>query len=128
MGYCPECGNVEPKPLMKKLCLYHYAQSKPKKPIARKPVKIKQSSDKRLKELAKYRIAREEYFKDHPVCEFPGCESTDVTLHHALGRIGRLLYDKKHFKSLCWPHHKFCEESPNEAKKLGLSGNRLESQ
>ena len=39
-GYCPECGNTEPKPLMKKLCLYHYGLSRPKKPIARKPVKI----------------------------------------------------------------------------------------
>lgn len=38
-GYCTECGNTDPKPVIGKLCQYHYWQGK-RKPIGRKAVKI----------------------------------------------------------------------------------------
>lgn len=101
---------------------------KPKKETgkqAKPKVKIKQVSDKRLKELAIYRKVRDKFLKDNPVCQYPNCNSTEVTCHHPEGRIGNNLIDASKFKSLCWPHHKWCEENSIEAKKLGLSADRL---
>lgn len=126
MGYCPLCGNAKDKPIVGGLCQYHYWQTK-KKPIERKPTKISPVSKSRAAALEKYRRLRDEYFKEHPICEFPGCNSTKVTLHHMRGRIGSFLTNKKYFKSLCWPHHRYVEDHPSEAKKLGLSLKKLES-
>lgn len=85
------------------------------------PVSIKQASRLKL-----YRIARDEYFKEKPVCEYPGCTSTKITLHHGAGRIGDLLFDKRYFKSLCMHHHEWAESHPEEAKELKLSFDRLD--
>lgn len=93
-------------------------KSKVKKPIAK-------FSDKKLSELKEYRKKRDIFLKQNNKCEFPGCESTDITCHHSEGRIGANLTDVSKFKALCWPHHKYCEENPLEAKKLGLSKDRL---
>lgn len=82
-------------------------------------------SKNRQEALAKYRRLRDKYFLENPICEFPGCGSKEITLHHAKGRIGSFLTDKRYFKSLCWPHHQYVEEHPNEAKRLGLSGNKI---
>jgi len=87
--------------------------------------RIKPISDKKLEELKEYRIVRDRYFKNNPVCEFPNCSSREITLHHAKGRIGSLLTDDRYFKSLCIYHHTYCEEHPTEAKRLGLSFDRL---
>ncbi len=83
-------------------------------------------SEKQAKKLAVYRKVRDEYFKEHPTCEYPGCSSDKITLHHAKGRIGDLLTDKRYFKSLCIPHHMKIELEPELAKKLELSYSRLE--
>lgn len=90
----------------------------------RKP--IKPVSDKQTKRLAEYRKARDEYFKDNPICEYPNCTSREITLHHSKGRTGDLLYNKTYFKSLCIKHHSWCEENPTEAQDLGLSFKRLD--
>jgi hypothetical protein len=87
--------------------------------------RIKSVSDKKLQELKEYRVIRDRYLKENPVCEFVGCESRDVELHHCKGRIGSLLTDNRYFKSLCRKHHVFCEMNPREAKELGLSFDRL---
>lgn len=123
-GYCHQCGNIEPKPIIGELCQYHYWRAK-KKPILSKPVKISSASKNRRAALERYRRLRDKYFEEHPVCEFPGCNSKEITLHHSRGRIGSFLTDKRYFKSLCWPHHQFVEENPSEAKKLQLSSFRL---
>lgn len=123
-GYCKQCGNTEPKPIIAGLCSYHYWKSK-KKPIVFKPVKINPVSKNRKIALSKYEKEKKEYFKENPVCEFPECNSTEISLHHSKGRIGSLLTDKRYFKSLCWPHHKYVEENPEEAKRLNLSFLRL---
>lgn len=92
--------------------------SKPKKPIAK-------FSNKKLVDLKQYRKLRDEYFKLNPICEFKGCYSTEITLHHAKGRIGRNLTDISYFKSLCLAHHRFVEDNPLEAIKMGLSIKRI---
>lgn len=92
--------------------------SKPKKPIAK-------FSTKKLNELKEYRKLRDKYFKENPICQFPGCHSTEISLHHARGRIGANLTDISTFRSLCLTHHRFVEENPEEAIKLGLSEKRI---
>lgn len=77
--------------------------------------------------LAKYRRLRDKYFVDNPVCEFPDCNSRNITLHHKRGRIGAFLTDKRYFCSLCQMHHVYVETHPAEAKKIGLSDSRLEN-
>lgn len=83
-------------------------------------------SNKRKEALKRYRRLRDKYFLDHPVCEYPECSSTNITLHHSRGRIGSFLTDKRYFKSLCPKHHSWAEENPLEAQKLGLSFKRLD--
>lgn len=126
MGYCPACGNTEPKPITGGYCQYHYWQLK-KKPIERKPQKIKPVSKNRQEALKRYNRLRDKYFEAHAVCEFPGCDSKDITLHHKKGRIGANLTDKRFFCSLCWPHHQYVETHPEEAYKLGLSIRRTDN-
>lgn len=82
---------------------------------------IPQFSDSMVKQLAVYRKRRDEYFEKHPVCEFPGCNSRKITLHHKKGRVGKLLTDIRYFCSLCWKHHQYVGEHHEEAVRLGLS-------
>lgn len=95
------------------------------KPIKKSNKAIPVFSESRKERNKKYKILRDEYFLEHPVCEFPGCNSNDITLHHGKGRNGDLLFDKRWFKSLCLIHHRFVEDFPLEAQKLGLSFSRL---
>ena len=88
--------------------------------------RIKSVSDKKLIELAEYRIVRDIYLKDHPICEFYTCDCREVELHHAKGRVGSLLTDIRYFKSLCREHHIFIEKNPVLAKEMGLSLSRLD--
>lgn len=97
-----------------------------KQPIVVKNTEpIKRLSKAQMKRLAQYRVVRDEYLAEHPVCEYPGCNCTDVTLHHKDGRIGAYLTNKKFFCSLCPKHHRFAEENPVIAKTMGLSEDRL---
>jgi hypothetical protein len=121
-------------------CMYHYrihhvskksltqTDNEPAKPFPApyRTKQIKKVSDSQLLKLARYRKARDEHFEKYPKCQYPGCDSTDVTLHHAAGKIGELLYNKKYFRSLCLPHHRWAELHPKEAKKLKLSVTRLD--
>jgi hypothetical protein len=95
------------------------------KPLPRATKAIAKVSKSRAVKLRVYEQNKAEYLADNSVCEFPGCERTDVTLHHKIGRVGDLLTDKKHFCALCLEHHMYCEENPNIAKYLNLSGSRL---
>jgi hypothetical protein len=102
----------------------HRASLKEKKPVKR--LKIAPVSNKMKEALKRYRRLRDAYFKDHPECEFPGCSSKDITLHHKRGRIGAFLTDKRWFCSLCIKHHRYVEENPEEAIKLNLTVKRLD--
>lgn len=87
--------------------------------------RIKSVSDKKLIELKEYRVVRDRYLAEHKVCEHPDCKNPSEDLHHAKGRVGSLLTDVRYFKALCRKCHRWCEENVNEAKKLGLSVDRL---
>jgi len=94
--------------------------------IANKPRKsINKVSDKMKENLALYRVLRNQYLKDNPICQFPNCTSTELDLHHKKGKIGSLLTDVRYFCGLCRKHHSYCEEQPIIAKELGLSLDRL---
>lgn len=114
----------------------HYAalqaEKKPFKPLSQindikvaKAFKIAPISKNRAEALKKYRIERDKYFNEHPICEFPGCASLKITLHHRRGRCGTLLTDSRYFCSLCLKHHNYVNEHNEEAQKLGLVASRL---
>lgn len=98
----------------------------PKTENTKQRSRIAPVSAKRLDALKTYRRARDAYFKEHPVCEFPGCTSRNITLHHKRGRVGAFLTDKRWFCSLCQKHHTWVEEHPKEAQKMQLSLKRLD--
>lgn len=131
---CIDCNDGQIRKTVARRCIespYHY--NKHKQAIQRerqklKPVKkyvIPQVNKKKTKELAEYRKVRDQFFKENPVCQFPGCNSREIQLHHKKGRVGNLLSDKRYFSSLCDKHHRYVELNPIEAKKLGLSLDRL---
>jgi len=91
--------------------------------VERKP--IKKVSDKMTTELRIYRKKRDKYFAENPTCEYPGCGSKNITLHHLRGRCGALLTDETNFCSLCMKHHNYVENNPEEGRKLNLVLNRL---
>jgi hypothetical protein len=95
------------------------------KPLARSTKPIAKVTKKRAKKLREYEKNKAEVFKEIDCCQFPGCESEVKTLHHAGGRIGNNLIDKKLMRVLCPEHHLWAELNPLEAKKLNLSVSRL---
>ncbi len=134
---CKHCGAIDQhysfqcatqrKPIKKGTPIGNFIMTSNKATGAiKKPKPISPISNSRKEALKRYRRLRDKYFLDHPVCEFPECNSKNITLHHMRGRIGAFLTDKRYFKSLCMKHHRFVEENPLEAIKLGLSQKRLD--
>lgn len=76
------------------------AKNKPKKKNF-----IKQESDKRAEQLARYRINRDKYMKEHPICEVHDCNKPSTNLHHKKGRDGELVFDTKYFMACCGSCH-----------------------
>ena len=109
--YCsPKCQNKNRKPNLQLKSLY-------------KP--IKQVSDKRKVENAKYLVLRIEFLgkPENQKCPITGKPTTDV--HHMKGRIGGLLLDTRYWVALSREGHRFVEENPEWAKENGYSLNRL---
>lgn len=122
-GNCAGCGNNHYL-VAKRLCHYCYEKQRKKTPLPRPKKRIAKFSKKTLDQLRRYRKLRDKFLEENPVCQYPGCNSREVTLHHTRGRIGSFLTDKRWFKSLCWPHHLHIEQNPDLAKQLGLSFSR----
>ena len=102
-----------------------------KKPLKRTAikggvVKVRKVSLKREKELRVYEKVKAEFFKRVTVCQFPGCNETELDVHHSRGRCGKFLTDIDTFRGLCRFHHSHCEIHVIEAKEMGLSFNRLD--
>ena len=135
VGICIGCLELDKKLIAKRcfeapcFCYQKYQkaryQAKQQGKIAKKKLPISPISVSKMKELRLYRKVRDEKFKETPVCEFPECNSTEISLHHSRGRVGSFLTDKIWMRSLCWPHHQFCENNPAEAQRLQLSFKRL---
>lgn len=111
-------------------CMFHWRMNIGAKIIKKSPIKPKKASispisKSRYEALKKYRRLRDKYFEEHPICEFPDCNSKNITLHHKRGRIGSFLTDKRHFCSLCVKHHIWVNEHNDEALKMGLVHSRL---
>src|SRR5690606_21384779 len=107
---CKDCEGNEVKKTISGRCFeapyFHYQKFQQRKyrekqkSRNKKPVKIAPISRNRQEALKKYRRLRDKYFEENPICEFPGCNSREITLHHARGRYGAFLTDKRYFKSL----------------------------
>lgn len=86
---------------------------------------MRKVSLKQAKRLREYNKLRDKFLQDNPICMFPECQSEQVQLHHAKGRVGDNLTDVSTFRSLCDYHHRFVELNPDVAKEWGLSLSRL---
>lgn len=81
----------------------------------------------RLRNLAKkYSQLREEFLKNHPLCEahLHDCTRIATDIHHKRGR-GKYLLDITTWLSVCRRCHQWIETRPKQAKELGLSDTRL---
>lgn len=122
---CVSCGHTR-QIYAKKMCCWCYEKQRKKIPLPKPKKQIRKFSNKSLDQLKRYRILRDKYLEENPICQYPGCKNREVTLHHKRGRQGAYLTDKRFFCALCWPHHQFIEQNPQIAYKLGLSLKRLE--
>lgn len=121
---CIVCGNTR-QIYAKKMCGFCYERQRKKTPIKRPSKPIRKRSKNSIDQHRRYKRVRDKFLEENPICMYPGCISREVTLHHARGRIGSFLTDKRWFKSLCWKHHLHIETHPAEALKLRLSFSRL---
>ena len=67
--------------------------------------RIKQVSDKQKKRLAEYRLVRDKYLENNPICEVHDCNKPTTNLHHKAGRIGDLLSNEEYFMACCETCH-----------------------
>ena len=121
---CISCDHFRPI-YAKKMCSWCYDKQRKKTPLKKTSKPIKQFSKTSLDKLRRYRKVRDKYLEENPICQYPGCKSKEVTLHHKAGRLGAYLTDKRFFSALCWPHHQYIETHPEESRKLGFSISRL---
>ena len=86
------------------------------KAVKRNSYIIPKFSAKRLSDLVTYRPIRDEYQKEHPICEVHDCDKPANNLHHKMGRIGfaddwarfegiKLLWDVRFFMNCCETCH-----------------------
>ncbi len=140
----PHC-NKEAK--IKKLCKAHYWQEirKKSKKLGVYIPKDKYISKTQVSKISKkyseglklYKKARKEYLQAHGCCEvkLPGCTIPTIngslnglTIHHKMGRVGSLLYDKNYFLAVCMNCHSIIEKEPTLSKLNGWSLDRLKKQ
>lgn len=88
---------------------------------------IQKVSDKQSKLLREYSRLREQYLRQHPICQAKvKCKGRIASdLHHQKGR-GKYLCDTTFFLSTCRECHDWITEHSKEAIELGLSVSRLQ--
>lgn len=92
---------------------------------------IKKVSDKQAERNDEYKIVRDEFMLEHPICQAninnskTKCSKNSTDCHHVAGKVGNLYLDKSNFLAVCRPCHNYIEINPKEAKELGFSKNRL---
>lgn len=102
-------------------------QPKPE-PRAKKPkAKIKPVSTKQAKALTEYAKVRKQFLAEHLYCEanLTGCLIVADQCHHITGKLGALLIDPNNLLAVCGVCHRFIEDNPTEALKMGFSKKRL---
>lgn len=106
-------------------CRYHQFLREDKRDATKKKKKsaIPPFSQKQLKRLETYSVARSEYLTDNPNCQVCGTEASEI--HHKKGKIGELLWNKTFFLSVCRQCHTKIELNPYWAKENNFSVDRL---
>jgi len=117
----PTCNGEFCRRPVKEKKVYYLKRS----PLKKKPYKIKSASEKRKEALEQYKILRDVYMKDHPICEanLDCCRKKATDLHHPKGR-GIYLNDVSRFMAVCRPCHNWITEHSAESIELGLSERR----
>jgi hypothetical protein len=96
--------------------------------ITKKQKAIPVFSEKHKKKLAEYRILRDQFMKEHPMCQASliCCTGLSSDLHHKAGRVGKLLTDTRYFMAVCRSCHSWIETHTQEAKDLEFSLSRTD--
>lgn len=85
-------------------------------------------SDAQKKRLAEYRIVRDKYMKENPICQarLPIiCTNYASEIHHKGGKIGSMLTNVKYFLAVCRACHNWIGNNHASAMNLGLVVERL---
>lgn len=126
VGKCPLCNDGVDKELVSGKCKFHY-WSGVKLKSNKKTGGIKKVAKSQGKRLYRYRKKKDVYLEEHPYCEanVAGCNRVceSIEVHHGSGRIGDNLF--KDFVAVGRRCHNWCEANPEEAKRLGISKNRI---
>lgn len=108
-------------------CKFHqFLRNKP--PKQQKPKKaIPRTTTKRRRESEDYGVLREEWLRQHPLCEARvnhNCFRQATEVHHKRGR-GKYYLDTTTWLAICHNCHIWVTENSKEAILLGLSSSRL---
>ena len=99
-------------------CKYHQHLREDKKdPKFAIRKSIKPISDKKSKELAIYRVNRDKFMDENPVCQYGNCKREANDLHHKAGR-GIELTNVDNFMAVCREHHTYIHLHPKESRSL----------
>lgn len=95
--------------------------------IKKKFYRLPKVSEKQKKQNKIYSERRLVFLAANPKCQCgrEGCNRKAVEIHHAKGRVGANFLDEKTWRAVARVCHRWAEMNPNEAKKAGLSENRL---
>lgn len=86
---------------------------------ARKRRRVSQVSDKRRREGALYRKLAREFLKLNPRCAVHTFWRSEE-IHHARGRAGTLLLDRRFWKAVSSKGHEWIHQNMAKARTLGL--------
>jgi 5-methylcytosine-specific restriction endonuclease McrA len=76
-------------------------------------------SAERRRERRQYEAEKKKFLAANPLCALCG-RRRKLDLHHAKGRVGKLLLEKQHWYGLCRPCHDWVARNPAEAYMRGL--------
>ena len=92
--------------------------------ITRSQKPIPKISKNQKKRLEKYQKKRDEYLKNHPVCEVCGNKPA-TEIHHRKGREGNNLF--QYFLAVDRECHTWIENNSEKAKEKGWSISRMKN-
>lgn len=84
---------------------------------------MRRVSPKRAAAVRVYAVLRREFLEANPACV--RCDGFATEVHHAAGRIGRLLTDVSNFRAMCHACHVHATLHPAEAIAQGWSVSRV---
>jgi hypothetical protein len=99
---------------------------KPVQRVKKSKYKIKKVSTKQAQALKEYAQVRKAFLAEHLYCEanLTGCLTVATQVHHKIGR-GANVSNVDTFLAVCGVCHRYIEDNPAEAVKMGFSKSRL---